>query len=244
MDRRGKPILRKASAHGLGHLIDPYGEADAPADLPKPQVPLRKIGVKRWHHDLWVKIVQAAIDGSPDRVALDWHSALSQPAALRYTASSPALWAWMKRWNAEKPYDEQIRPFGFLLAFMPRTGLFAEPQISAREAPKRGRPRKTSKLKPIAPCNSDPQLALRAVFDRVPGEPIAPDQLKSYAEALAQYHVSPEAKFANGRYLDRGRTERLHVVGTSFTLIGKEANRVGDSGQAYPIATPVVEFKH
>jgi hypothetical protein len=58
-----------------------------------------------------------------------------------------------------------------------------------------------------------------------------------------QYHVSPEAKFANGRYFDRGGIERRHVVATSLTLIGKEANRVGDSGQVDPIASAVVEFK-
>jgi hypothetical protein len=239
IDKDGKPALRKASAHGLGHLIDPYSDKDAPEDLPKPQVRLTKLGVKRWHHDLWIKIVQAAIANCPDRVAIDWHPALLQPAALRYTASSPPLLAWMEKWNAGKPYEQQIRPFGFLLAFMPRTGLFAAPEIRAGEVPKRGRPRKSSKLKPIAPYNSDPQKALDAVFDRVTGERIGPEQLKSYAEVLAQYHLSPEAKFANGQFLDRGRTERRHVVATRLTLIGKEANRVGDSGEADAIQTAV-----
>ena len=47
----------------------------------------------------------------------------------------------MKRWNDGKPYNQQIRPFGFLLAFMPKTGLFAEPEAVAVDGPKRGRPR-------------------------------------------------------------------------------------------------------
>ena len=64
-DAGGKPILRKASAHGLGHLIDPYDDADAPPNLHKPRVPLSEIGVHRWHHDLWIKIIQAAIDNVP-----------------------------------------------------------------------------------------------------------------------------------------------------------------------------------
>jgi hypothetical protein len=81
------------------------------------------------------------------RVMASMHAS---PAALRYTASSPALLAWMKRWNDGRPYDRQIRPFAFLLAFMPRTGLFAEPDIRTGEPPKRGRPRKAIKLKPIA----------------------------------------------------------------------------------------------
>ena len=34
-------------------------------------------------------------------------------------------------------------------------------------------------------------------------------------------HLSPEAKFANGQYLDRGRTVRRHVIATVLTLIGQ-----------------------
>ena len=68
-------------------------------------------------------------------------------------------------------------------------------------------------------------------------------QLKTYAEVLAQYHLSPESKFENGRFLDRGRTERRHIVATEFVLIGKEANMVGESGEADPIESAVEEFK-
>ena len=71
---------------------------------------------------------------------------------------------------------------------------------------------------------------------------IVPEHLKSYAEVLAQYHLSPEAKFANGRYLDRGRTERRRVLATDFALIGKEANRVGDSGEEDPLHSAVQRF--
>ncbi len=28
VDRDGEPVLRKASAHGLGHLVAPYGDDD------------------------------------------------------------------------------------------------------------------------------------------------------------------------------------------------------------------------
>jgi hypothetical protein len=84
--------------------------------------------------------------------------------------------------------------------------------------------------------------ALENVFDRVTGDPIKAEQLKTYAEALAQYHLSSEDKFADGQFRDRGRTERRHVVATGYTWIGKEANRVGDSGNADPIALPIVVF--
>ena len=57
-----------------------------------------------------------------------------------------------------------------------------------------------------------------------------------------QYHLSPEHKFENGDHLDRGRTERRHVVVTSLVWICKEANQVGESGEAYPIWSAVEEF--
>jgi hypothetical protein len=80
------------------------------------------------------------------------------------------------------------------------------------------------------------------VFDRVTGKPIDPKQLKTYAEVLAQYHLSCEDKFENGEFLDRGRTERRHVVATGFVWIGKEANQVGESGEEDPIWSAVEEF--
>jgi hypothetical protein len=42
---------------------------------------------------------------------------------------------------------------------------------------------------------------------------------------LAQYHLRPEAKFLNGEFCDRGRTERRHVLATQLMHIGKEANK-------------------
>jgi len=49
--------------------------------------------------------------------------------------------------------------------------------------------------------------------------------LKTYRQALAQYHLQPEAKFANGDYLDRGPTRRRHIQAVALAHIGKEANR-------------------
>jgi hypothetical protein len=51
------------------------------------------------------------------------------------------------------------------------------------------------------------------------------EQLKSYREALAQYHLHPEAKFHNGDYLGSGVTRRRHIRATAVEHIGKEANR-------------------
>jgi len=72
---------------------------------------------------------------------------------------------------------------------------------------------------------------------------VRPEQLKSYAEVLAQYHLSYEGKFVNGQFLNKGRTERRHVMATGLTLIGKEANRVAESGEGDPIYSVVEQFQ-
>jgi hypothetical protein len=244
--RKGnQPVLRKASAHGLGHLREPYSELEPPADIPRPAVSLTDMGgVRRWQYDVWYKIVDAALLGHPDNVPLDWHPAFHKPAAIRYTATSPPLLNWVARWNSRKPYTEQIRPFGFLLSFMPRTGVFAPISETLLDSPRLGRPSKAKTLAPIAPFEKDPARALSKVFDRRTGDPIRSDQLKTYAEILVQYHLSPEHKFANAGHLDRGRTERRHVVATKFTWIGKEANQVGESGEANPTVSAVARFSN
>lgn len=123
---------------------------------------------------------------------------------------------------------------------MPRKGIYSPFSETELDKARRGRPPNTEDLAPIAPYDSDPTRALSKVFDRVTGRPISRDQLKRYSEVLAQYHLSSEDKFENGQFLDRGRTERRHVVATGFVWIGKEANRVGDSGESDPVmATPI-----
>ena len=46
-------------------------------------------------------------------------------------------------------------------------------------------------------------------------------------------------KFENGQFRDRGRTERRHILARRFVWIGKEANRVGDSGESAAIRSAV-----
>ena len=229
LDDNGRPVIRKASAHGLGQYMPLYGEKDAPASIPAPAVPLGKIGVERWHYDLWFKIIEAALNGHPDQVALDYHPALNQPAASRYGATSPRLLKWFKDWNISLPYEDQVKPFGFLVSFQGKNGLWrdhtAEP---ADRLPGRGRPTKVRNIAPVAPLNRDPMKAAKQAFDRETGESIPVEFLKTYAECLAQYHISPEAKFTNSDYMDSGRTERRHVIASNLRLIGKEGNRLDE----------------
>ena len=150
----------------------------------------------------------------------------------------------MKHWNEGKPYREQVRPFGFLVAPMARKGVFADIAEPVLVDPhKRGRPLKSPDPKPIAPFDTDPEKAVEHAFDRVTGKPINPSQLKTYAEVLAQYHLSTEDKFENGEFLDQGETQRRHVIAESFVLIGKEANKVGKSGEEEPSSSGQIEVE-
>lgn len=242
LNKRNQPVLRKASAHGLGHLLDPYPESESPSEIPPPSAPLKEIGVRRWQYDVWYKIIEAALRDRADTVPLDWHPGLQKAAAIRYTASNPQLLNWMASWNRTRRYEEQIRPFGFVLSFMARTGVFGPISATPLGELRRGRPPTLVRPAPIAPYDSNPARALAKVFDRGTGKPVRPEQLKTYADVLAQYHLSCEDKFLNGQYEDRGRTERRHVVASCFTWIGKEANRVGESGEADPIWSAVEQF--
>lgn len=57
----GKPILRKVSAHGLGHLLPPYSSDNSPGDIPSPPEKVLRSGVERWHCDLWYEIISAGL---------------------------------------------------------------------------------------------------------------------------------------------------------------------------------------
>ena len=216
-----QPIMRKVSAHGLGHLMPPYDDADAPKHFPVPDKSVLKDGTVRWHCDLWHQIVSAVLAGHPDQVARDYHPAMNEPARSRYAATSPDLLHWFKFHNANRDYRDQVRPFGFMLSYSVGLVGFSETIV---DPSKRGRPKKVASAKPIAPFEKDGRKAIATVFDRETGKPVDPATLRTYAEALAQYHISPEAKFLNGDFLDKGMTQRRHVSVTHIQHIGKEAD--------------------
>jgi hypothetical protein len=220
----GRPIIRKASAHGLGHMIAPYGEDDPPPSIPAPSVPLAEIGVARWHYDLWFQIIRSVQEGHPMRVDLTYHPALDRPAASRYGATSPDLLRWFKTFNEARDYRAQVKPFNFLLAFQAKSA-FADQGKIVLGRPKRGRKPKQLTPKPIAPFSKNLDEASRNAFDRETRRQIDPRDLKTYREALRFYHLSPESKFLGGDYVDHGRTERRHIRATAIECIGKEANK-------------------
>jgi hypothetical protein len=189
-------------------------------------VPLSEIGVDRWQYDLWFQIVSATLDGHPEEVDLTYHPALQLPAMSRYAVTTPALERWFKKYNATRPYEDRVKPFNFMCGFqaspLAATG---EETFVIDDGSKLPRKRKQPPLRPIAPYSPTSKEASTHVFDREMGKPIPADRLKTYAQALAQYHLRPEAKFENGDYCDSGPTRRRRVQAAQINYIGKEANR-------------------
>lgn len=236
--KSGGPVIRKASAHGLGHLIAPYSEDEAPPEIPKPSIPVYEIGVSRWQYDLWFSTVMAALAGEPDLAPLDYHPAFDQPALSRYGATSPRMLDWFKSWNDGKSYAVQVKPFGFMTAFQARNGSWADFDAESVEGPQgRGRPKAKPEFAPVAPFNKEPEKALAEAFDRNTGESVPEELLKTYREALCQYHLASEAKFRNGSFHDKGETFRRRVKAKRIGLIGKEGNNIERDGLDIPDAT-------
>ena len=68
LDDEGEPIIRKASAHGLGHLLSPYDNKSKPDE--------RESGVRLWQEDLWKEIIKSLRSANPLEVRLDWREEL------------------------------------------------------------------------------------------------------------------------------------------------------------------------
>ena len=217
-----QPVIRKASAHGLGHLQAPYDKSNPCKELPAPRVKPAKIGVELWHHDLWWQIIKAAIDGHPDEIKFNHHPALRKPAASRYAATTPKYLRWFDKYNDELPYRQKVKPFGFVSSFSARL------LIDARPSKSNSKSSKANAQKPVAPFDKNPAASAKIAFDRITGNSVAIENLKTYREALAQYHLHPEDKFINGDSLDRGTTSRRHIYVTEIEYIGKESNKWED----------------
>lgn len=233
----GEPIIRKATAHGLGHLLAPFDEI--PPDFPPPSVPLDAIGVKAWQYCLWICILRAALAGNPDQPDYSALPNFDRPAVTQYSATTPHLLDGFESYNRDKSYAEQIRPFGFMLMFQPDALADWESwrAVNGLEPDNGGPPCV------IAPYDRNPAKAVTRCFDRDGGKPVPATMLRTYCQVLAQYHLRPESKFLNGDFLDRGTTQRRHVKVQAIINIGKEANHWEE--QSYVGAyEPETEFEY
>lgn len=246
-DGEAGPIIRKASAHGLGHLLPPYQDPDKQRRKDR----LERIGVDLWQEDLWRKIIiatESVDDGFG--FGLDTDDRFCLPVASRYAATTPALLQWFKSYNRGRPYETRVRPFGFLLAMQSDKIELLAP-VDA-EALAWWRKYKHDPA-PTAPYDRDPRKAAKQAFDRRHRDlKVPPRWLLSYARHLSDYHLQPENKFAGGeRRSQSGPLERRHIIATGSQMIGKEADGweeqlyVGDDDDAIVYGlTPEERARH
>jgi hypothetical protein len=214
----GAIIIRKASAHGLGHLLPPYTHPDLDTRAAR----IEKIKVDLWQEDLWLAIIEAARSGNANEVDLSDDERLMSPAAMRSGGSTPARLSEFRHYNQGRAYADQVKPFNFLLSFQSRKLEQLAPTDSAALAWLDTHRRDPS---PAAPYDIDPDKAAAKAFDRKSqGTPVPARWLTSYARSLSRYHLSPEAKFWGGDWTESGTLRRRHVVAIAIEHVGKEAN--------------------
>jgi hypothetical protein len=213
-DAEGRPIIRKASAHGLGHYAAPYGDEGESRDD-------RRSGVRLWEEDVWKRIITAALSDKPRTVAYAFRHEMKRPARSRCGAMRPAVLDWFKRYNEGRVYAGQVKPFNFLLTFFPR-----RQEDMATEDPTHDFDPKLDEIRPVAPFEKDSEKALKRVFDRNSATlaPVPRTWLRTVADVLRDYHRQPEYKFLGGGWSEEGVLRRRHVFADTIEDIGKESD--------------------
>jgi hypothetical protein len=111
----GKPTIRKASLHGLGHLLAPYQRSELEDDQDD-EAPRAASELLDWQRDILLEIIRAAKSSNPAQVWLDFHPGMNCAAVSRYAVTTPALHRMFADFNRGKGYAESVKPFNFLLA--------------------------------------------------------------------------------------------------------------------------------
>ncbi len=108
---RGRPVIRKFSESGLGQLLDPLDADHDPAVLDPDSNSAESVATGRpWIRQFWEDTVALARgEALPNR---PW---LTRPALSQLTVSTPSLLADFEESNRNRPYDEQVKAFNFML---------------------------------------------------------------------------------------------------------------------------------
>ncbi len=216
-DDDGRPVIRKASAHGLGHLLPPYPDSDKAARI-------KRIGVELWEEYLWLAIIAAFDAGHPDVVDYTGMQNFDEPAASRYAATNQTLLGWFKSYNQAVERRDRVWPFNFLLSFQAKSRLemaATDPDALSLPAWRRRQPNPASRY------SSDLIKDRPPVFDRQrPGQEVPWHWLKSYGRSLVRHHLHSEMKFLGGADDHRGLLRRRQVHAWAMIPIGKEADNL------------------
>lgn len=207
-DESGRFVVIKASEHGLGHLMNPLDPDSEDRDWIRQAF--------QW----WLDREMGLSTPEPE-----W---LDRPALGRVSLSSPVLMKPFKASNQGKPYDEQVKPFNFLLAAT--VAPFGHPVEADPE-----------KFRLVAPFSRDVSawrsLAWRNAYtgDAVwvtTAHPAPPDSARilTMRQVLEKHFAHPEAKSADGAGQPCGpategllQRRNLQIFGVEY--IGKESHR-------------------
>jgi hypothetical protein len=213
-DEDGRPRLvpddeHQPCSHGLGHLLNPTDPDREDRDW------IRHF----WEHHLAQQFT------NEQQPALNW---LDHPALGKIAITSPATWQQLFRFNDSKPYRDQIKPFGFLLHAPGADIQDATGDGGRLVAPYTNHPDRWLELDWVdlnrrdqtIKITTDPTRAGRALID-------------TYEAIADTYFTHREAKAADPSGARAGRAShgllhRRHVYAESVTIIGKEANDLGD----------------
>ena len=208
----GEVKIRKASEHGLGHLLDPTGQGSRP-----------------FSEAAW-KIVLARHLGTeaPDP---DW---LDRPAVARLVASTPYLLDLFSSYNQGKVYADQVKPFGFMLSATPKR--VAGPLLGVERlhliAPHETNPARWEEMD-WTDIYKGKQYKIGTTIDPADPNTVPVQTLRDVIETWA---TNPELKSLgpDGQVCDRetrGLLQRRPVRTTRqlVTLIGKESNHLEEA---------------
>ncbi len=222
----------KASAHGLGFLYSPKPGFDDSADAPA------------WVVEAWDWILRDALGlGAAEP---SW---FSLPAMMRIAITTPEVLKALQAHQAELPYRDQTKPFGFVLS--PTIDKLTGGYLVGADP---------DKFTLIAPFTSDPsrwnQLTWTNVHDgksyrlAQPGKRLPSDaEPQTYRDVVSRYRWHPEAKSlapdGNAcRSHTAGLLQRTPVTADGFRYIGKETDRRWEQGEDFSLLEPLtVEYR-
>jgi hypothetical protein len=98
--QKGSVVVRKASGHGLGHLMAPYDELPAAR-----RERIERVGVPLWQEDLWKEIIRAAESHKPDETRFMEMQSFDTPARepiCGHDAGAAPMVRWVQRAPAER----------------------------------------------------------------------------------------------------------------------------------------------
>ncbi len=206
-DVAGQPRLVPAAehqpcSHGLGHLLNPTDPDSDDRD---------------WIAGWWERCLA---DRLTNKASVDpfW---LQRTTLGKVASTSTATWKALRRINSGHPYRRQIKPFGFLLH---APGAGDGEQVGRLVAAFIRDPRRWDKIAWID--LGAPERQIHMSTDPTRPRRVTLDTYRSVANA---YFLHPERKSCGPDDQPCGRNTtgllgRRHVVTSSYSVIGKEAN--------------------